>query len=137
MFHINGFYLADSLNAMAEKMVGRCVTIMDKWLHNCFYIFDSHICNSQEYLSFYFYFSQSLFFTFFCKFFFFFFYILAFLQLVYLYGYTFSYGKDHLHTLNTMTVKYPCLVCDRAVEKIIKQPSIIVVIGGFILLVTI
>ena len=46
-----------------------------------------------------------------------FFYILVFLQLAYLYGYTFSKGKDHIHTLNTMTVKYPCIVCNRAVAK--------------------
>ena len=136
MFQINGFYLADSLNAMVEQMVDRCVTIMGKWLHKCFHIFDSHICKLQESLLFYFHFSECLSFIY-SFFFYLFFYILAFLQLVYLYGYTFSYGKDHLHTLNTMTVKYPCLVCDRAVEKIIKQPSIIVVIGGFILLVTI
>ena len=36
MFQINGFYLAASLNAMAEQMVGRCVTIMDKRLNKCF-----------------------------------------------------------------------------------------------------
>ena len=103
-------YLTDCLNAMTEQMVGRCVTIMGKWLHNCFYIFDLHICNSHESLLLYFYF-QSLFF--FCVFF----YILVFLQLVYLYGYTFSEGKDHIHTLDTMIVKYPCLVCNRADTK--------------------
>ena len=36
MFQIIGFYHAASLNKMAEQMVGRCVTIMGKWLHNCF-----------------------------------------------------------------------------------------------------
>ena len=64
MFQIIGFYLGDSLNAMAEKMVGRCVTIKGKWLHNCFYIFDSHIYNSQESLLFCFYFSECLVFIF-------------------------------------------------------------------------
>ena len=54
---------------------------------------------------------QSVFF--FCAFF----HMLVFLQLVYLYGYNFSQGKDHTHTLNTMTVKYPCLVCNRVVTK--------------------
>ena len=87
---------------------------MDKWLHNYFYIFDSHIYNSQESLLFYFYFSECVFCCFFSKRFF---YILAFLQLVYLQAYTFSKRKDHIHTLNTMTVKQPCLLCNRAVAK--------------------
>ena len=46
-----------------------------------------------------------------------FFYILAFLQLVYLYGYIFSKGKNHIHTLNTVIIKYLCLASDRAFAK--------------------
>ena len=132
MFQISGFYLADSLNAIAEPVVGRCVTTMSKWLHNCFYIFDSHICNSRNLYCFTLIFQSVYVIVFFSVQSF---YISAILQLVYLYGYSFSKGKDHIRTLNTMIVKYPCLVCKRAVAKNhkIKQSSVIVVIGGLII----
>ena len=107
MFQINVFYLANSLNAMAEQMVGRCVTITGKWLHNCF-------TYSQDSLLLYSYFSECLFFL--------------SVHFVFTYWHFYSWftimasifhkGRViYIYTLNTMIVIYPCLVCNRAVAE--------------------
>ena len=93
---------------MAEQMVGRFVTIMSKWLH----IFLIHISVIHRNLYYFTFIFQSVYVIAFFPLQFF--YTLTFLQLIYLYGYTFSKGKDHIHTLNTMMVKYWYLVRNRA-----------------------
>ena len=99
-------------------------------------MFDLHICSlSNESLLSCFYLPESLCYTFFCAFFL---YILHFYNwFIFKTSYTFSEGKGHIHTLNKMIVKYLCSVCSGALTKNTKQYSVIVLIGWFILLVTI
>ena len=82
MSQINGFYLANSVNAMAKQMVGICVNG-----YITVFTFLIHISVIHRDLGYFSVIFQSVFF--FCAFF----YILAFLQLVSLYGYTFHKGR--------------------------------------------
>ena len=114
----------------------KAITIVSKWLYSCFSfliyisaVYQTNLC----YLVFIY---LRVYVTLFSVHFFL--YILHFYNwFIFKTSYTFSEGKGHIHTLNKMIVKYLCSVCSGALTKNTKQYSVIVLIGWFILLVTI